>query len=60
MKLDDYLTVTDAATMLQVSRQRVLRLIEQKKLRASMVGHSWLIRKVDVLGRLEARSAGKL
>lgn len=57
MKLDDYLTVTETATMLQVSRQRVLRLIEQKKLRASMVGHSWLIRKIDVLHRIEARTA---
>lgn len=60
MKLDDYLTVTDAATMLNVSRQRVLRLIDKKKLRADMIGHNWLVRKADILNRLEARESGKL
>lgn len=60
MKLDNYLTVTDAASMLNVSRQRVLRLIVKKKLRADMIGHTWLVRKADVLSRIEARDSGKL
>lgn len=60
MKLEDYLTVTETAHMLQVSRQRVLRLIDKHKLRATMVGNAWLVRKVDVTNRIETRIEGKL
>lgn len=60
MKLDNYLTVPEAATKLQVNRQRILRLIYQKKLRADIVDGTWLVSKVDVLKLMESTVEGKL
>ncbi len=55
MKADSYMTVTEAAARLGVTRQRVLALIGSKKLRSQMVGNYYLLNKVDVEKRLAAR-----
>lgn len=38
-----YLTITEAAERLGVSRQRVHQLIKQGRLEAEQVGHIWII-----------------
>ncbi len=55
MKVDSYMTVTEAAARLGVTRQRVLALIGAKKLRSQMIGNYYLLNKVDVEKRLASR-----
>lgn len=42
------LTTTQAATILQVSRSRILKLIEAGRLPAEKLGRDWLIRLEDL------------
>jgi excisionase family DNA binding protein len=55
---DDYISAPEAAKILGVSRQRVLQLIHQKRLEATMVASVYLIKKAD-LANIEARKAGR-
>lgn len=57
MKTNNYITVTEAAARLGVSRQRVLVLVAKKKLRSQMVGNYYLLNKVDVERRLHERES---
>jgi excisionase family DNA binding protein len=50
MKLDDYLTVNEAAKNRGVSRQAIQDLISRGRLKASRVGNQWLIHKRDLAG----------
>jgi excisionase family DNA binding protein len=54
----DYISAPEAAEILGVSRQRVLQLIQQKRLKATMVGSVYLIKKAD-LANIEARKPGR-
>lgn len=40
---DQYMTVEQVATRLQVSRETVIRLLKRKQLRGKKVGHVWRI-----------------
>jgi len=42
------ISVTEAATRLDISRQRVIRLIRNKRLRARRAANSYLIRESDL------------
>jgi len=54
----DFISAPEAARILGVSRQRVLQLIQQKRLKATMIGSVYLIRKAD-LSNIEARKPGR-
>jgi excisionase family DNA binding protein len=54
----DYISVPEAAEILGVSRQRVLQLIQQKRLKASMVASVYIIKKSD-LADIEVRKPGR-
>lgn len=56
MKPDKFMTVTEAADALGVSRQRVLVLIEKKKLRSKMMGNYYLLNRIDVEKRIANRN----
>ena len=47
-ELKDYLTVPQAAAKRGVSRQAILHLIEEGKLKATQMGRVWLIHKDDL------------
>ena len=59
MNPNSYMTVTEAAALLGVSRQRILGLVEKKKLRARKMGSYYLLNKSDVEKRLASRSLDK-
>lgn len=44
----EIMTVEEVATLLQIRRETVLRLIESKQLVASRIGRPWRIRKDDL------------
>ncbi len=48
MMEDNVLTVKQVAKYLKVSERTVIRLIHDKKLKASKVGGSWRIREKDI------------
>jgi excisionase family DNA binding protein len=54
----DYISTPEAAEILGVSRQRVLQLIHQKRLKATKVASVYLIKKSD-LANIEARKPGR-
>ncbi|MFY9619452.1 MAG: helix-turn-helix domain-containing protein [Pyrinomonadaceae bacterium] len=54
----DYISTPEAAKILGVSRQRVLQLIHQKRLKATKVASVYLIKKSD-LTNIEARKPGR-
>jgi excisionase family DNA binding protein len=54
----DYISAPESAKILGVSRQRVLQLIKQKRLKATMVGSVYLIKKAD-LANIEAGKPGR-
>ena len=54
----DYISTPEAAEILGVSRQRVLQLIHQKRLKATKVASVYLIKKSD-LENIEARKPGR-
>lgn len=56
---DEILTVSQAATYLQVSDKTVLKLIKNDKLIASQVGRIYRIRLSDINAYLAANSNGK-
>jgi DNA binding domain, excisionase family len=45
---ETYISTTQAAEILGVTRQRVLQLIEQGRLQATKVANVYLIRKTDI------------
>jgi excisionase family DNA binding protein len=45
--MDKFLTVKDVAQKLSVCQRTIIRLIKQKKLRASKIGN-WRIREADI------------
>jgi excisionase family DNA binding protein len=47
-ELKDYLTVPQAAAKRGVSRQAILHLIDEKKLKATRMGPVWLIHNDDL------------
>ena len=52
------ISVTEAAGRLDISRQRVLRLIRNKRLRARRAANSYLIREVDLALVAEHKPGG--
>lgn len=50
---NDIMTISQAATYLQVCQKTVRRLIDNKKLVASKVGNTWRIKKADIEKYLE-------
>lgn len=50
---NDIMTISQAATYLQVCQKTVRRLIDNKKLVASKVGNTWRIKKTDIERYLE-------
>jgi len=54
----DYISTPEAAKILGVSRQRVLQLIHQKRLKATKVASVYLIKKSD-LANIEVRKPGR-
>ena len=50
-----YLTVTEAAQRLGVSRQRIIALINKGKLGADKIGSVYMLKCKDVESRLSAR-----
>ena len=50
---NDIMTISQAATYLQVCQKTVRRLIDSKKLVASKVGNTWRIKKADIEKYLE-------
>jgi len=57
-KPHDYISTPEAAEILGVSRQRVLQLIHQKRLKATKVASVYLIKKSD-LANIETRKPGR-
>jgi excisionase family DNA binding protein len=55
----EYLKVTEAARLLGVSVRTVYRWIDSGELPAALVGHLYLIKRDDLLARLEQRQAGR-
>jgi excisionase family DNA binding protein len=47
-ELKDYMTVPEAAAKRGVSRQAILHLINERKLKATQMGRVWLIHKDDL------------
>lgn len=50
-----FLTVSQAASRLSVSRQRVHQLMRRQVLGAERIGHCFYVRESDVIDRLESR-----
>lgn len=59
MNPNNYITVTEAAALLGVSRQRILALIDKEKLRAQKIGVYYAVKRSDVEKRLASRLKGK-
>ena len=55
---DSYLSVTEAAGDLGITRQRVLQLIEDGRLDAQKVGNSYIIKK-SALNEVRERKPGR-
>lgn len=55
---ETYISTSEAAEILGVTRQRVLQLIEQGRLKATKVANVYLIRKTD-LSAVEERKPGR-
>jgi len=54
----DFISVPEAAKILGLSRQRVLQLVQQKRLKAIMVASVYVIKKTD-LANIEERKPGR-
>jgi excisionase family DNA binding protein len=52
MKLSDYCTITEAAQILGVTRQRVFAMIKAGILKAEKIGNQWAIERESVNRRL--------
>lgn len=50
---NEIMTISQAATYLQVCQKTVRRLIDSKKLVASKVGNTWRIKRMDIEKYLE-------
>ena len=48
----DYVSVTEAAEMLEVTRQRVLAMVNNGKLNGLKVGNTWVVRRASVNKRM--------
>jgi excisionase family DNA binding protein len=57
-RLSDWISVTEAAAALGLSRQRVGRLVRERALRSQRLGNQTLVHRDDVDARLELRPAG--
>lgn len=51
--VEEFVSASQAAQMLGVSRQRVSQLLHAGQLEGTRVGHSWLIPKAKVEARLQ-------
>jgi excisionase family DNA binding protein len=58
MSAEGYISTTDAAEKLGITRQRVLQLIESGRLPASLFANVYMIREVD-LKLIEDRPVGR-
>ncbi len=58
MKSEDYVSTSDAATALGITRQRVLQLIKHDRLKAEKFANVYMIRRSD-LAAVEDRSPGR-
>jgi excisionase family DNA binding protein len=58
MSAEGYISTTDAAERLGITRQRVLQLIEAGRLPASLFANVYMIREAD-LKLVEVRTAGR-
>jgi excisionase family DNA binding protein len=58
VRQDDYITTNEAARELEVTRQRVLQLIQDGRLRAEKFGNVYMIRRPDLLN-IEAKPMGR-
>ncbi|MGB8507272.1 MAG: helix-turn-helix domain-containing protein [Pyrinomonadaceae bacterium] len=58
MSAEGYISTTDAAERLGITRQRVLQLIESKRLPASLFANVYMIREAD-LKLVEDRPPGR-
>jgi excisionase family DNA binding protein len=58
MSAEGYISTTDAAERLGITRQRVLQLIEAGRLPASLFANVYMIREED-LKLVEVRTAGR-
>ncbi len=54
----DYYTVSEVAKLLGVTRQRVLQLVQSKKIVAHRLGQSWVIHKSDYKVYASSRKKG--
>lgn len=57
-RLSDWVSVTEAAAALGLTRQRVGKLVNEGALRSHRIGNQTLVRRDDVDARLELRPAG--
>lgn len=55
---EDYITTNEAAGVLGVTRQRVLQLIQDKRLKAEKFASVYMIRRAD-LSNIEAKPMGR-
>jgi excisionase family DNA binding protein len=55
---DVYISVSEAAKILKISRQRVLQLIKEGRLTATKVANAYLIQRAD-LAAVENRKPGR-
>jgi excisionase family DNA binding protein len=55
---DEYITTNEAASVLEVTRQRVLQLIQDGRLKAEKFGNVYMIRRPD-LSNIEAKPMGR-
>jgi excisionase family DNA binding protein len=55
---DDYITTNEAAADLGVTRQRVLQLIQEGRLKAEKFANVYMIRRID-LSNIEERPMGR-
>jgi len=46
--MEDYISITEAAKILGISRQAVFSRIKVGSLRAEKVGRQWIIKKLDI------------
>lgn len=51
--LPDVLTIQQVATLLQVSRQTIYKLLEKKKLKGKRIGKRWRFSKAAIIRSLE-------
>ena len=58
MKREDYITTNEAADVLKVTRQRVLQLIQDGRLKAEKFANVYMIRRGD-LSNIEEKPMGR-